>query len=235
MGLSSNDTTDGPLCYDSVKPTVTPPKVSLRSNVQVSGSNVPVTITWSGSDATSGINHFTLEQSKDGGAWTKIATTTAATLNKTLAVGHTYRFRVNATDNAGNTCNVASGQTYTLSLLQENAKGITYSSGWTRGALTGANGGKVEYTSTKNKTATLKYTGYQVAWVSTQGSTRGSAKVSLDGGTAQTINTHSSTTKTAEVVDLLQKGQGAHTLVITVLGTSGSPRVDVDAFVILST
>jgi len=71
--------------------------------------------------------------------------------------------------------------------------------------------------------------------MSTQGPTRGSATVKLDSGTATTINTNTSSPHTAEIVDVVTAtANGSHTLVITVLGTSGHPRIDVDAFVVLS-
>jgi hypothetical protein len=84
------------------------------------------------------------------------------------------------------------------------------------------------------KKATLSFTGIQVAWISTEGATQGSATVQLDGGGFNTINTNAGSTKPAEIVDVVSGKQGAHTLVISVLGTTGHPRIDIDAFVVLS-
>jgi hypothetical protein len=235
MGLQSGDVTDGPLCYDSVPPVVTAPKVTLRNHVGPVGAQIPVTISWTGTDATSGVNHYNLYESKDGGAWTSFATSTTPTVNKTLAPGHTYRFRDTGTDNAGNTSNVKAGATYTLSLVQENGSAVKYSSGWKRQALAGANGGDVDYASVKGNTATLTFTGAQVGWMSTEGTSRGAATVQLDTGTPVTINTNNSKVLTAEIVDVVQAANGSHKLVIKLLGTAGHPRVDVDAFVILAT
>jgi hypothetical protein len=235
MGFQSGDVTDGPLCYDSVPPTIAKkPSVSLRNNVGPIGSTVPVTVSWSGTDATSGVNHYTLYQSKDGGAYTKVGTTATASDAVNLAPGHTYQFKVTGTDNAGNTSPGTAGSVYKLSLDQENSKAVSYSTGWTRQKLTGASGGYVDYASTAGKTATLSFTGIQAAWVSTLGSTRGSASVKLDSGTTATISTHASSPKTAQVVDVLSGASGSHKLVIKVLGTSGHPRVDIDAFIVLA-
>ena len=66
-------------------------------------------------------------ESKDGGAYTLAATTTAPTFNKDLGPGHTYQFEVTATDNAGNTSAAKQGIVYKLSLFQENASAIKYS------------------------------------------------------------------------------------------------------------
>jgi len=235
MGLQSGDVADGPLCYDSVAPTITTaPTVKLHTHVPDSGSTVSVVISWKGTDATSGISHYTLYQSKDGGAFTQIATPTAAQFVKGITPGHSYRFEVSATDKAGNVSPVKAGATYNLSLYQENNAKIKYTTGWTRQKVSGANGGFVDYATVASKTATLSFTGMQVAWISTEASTRGSATVKLDSGTAATINTHATVTQAAFVVDVVTTTQGAHKLVVKVLGTAGHPRIDVDAFAVLS-
>ena len=106
--------------------------------------------------------------------------------------------------------------------------------GWTRQTLSGANGGSVDFATVAGKTATFSFTGFQVAWMSSQGPTRGSATVKLDSGAAQTINTNASSPKTAEIVDVVTGSQGAHKVVVNALGTAGHPRIDVDAFIVLS-
>ncbi len=234
MGLQSGVTDDGPLCYDSVAPTITAaPTVKLQNNVGPIKSTVPVTVLWKGTDATSGVNHYTLSVSKDGGAYTQVATPATTSSVQNIAPGHTYQYKITATDNAGNTSAAKTGSIYKLSLAQENSSAIKYSTGWKRQKLTGAFGGQVEYATAAGKTATLTIKGTQIAWVSTQGPTRGSASVKLDSGSAKTINTHTSSPKTAEIVDVVSAAAGSHTLVIKVLGTSGHPRVDIDAFLIL--
>jgi hypothetical protein len=235
MGLQSGDVTDGPLCYDSVAPKITAaPTVSLQNNVGPVKSTVPLKVSWSGTDTTSGVNHYTLYQSKDGGAFTQVGITTTASKTVSVAPGHTYQFKVTGTDNAGNTSAGKSGSTYTLSLYQENSTKIKYSTGWTRQKLTGANGGYVKYATAAGKTATLTFTGIQAAWLSTEGPTRGSASVKLGSGSSTTISTHTSSPKTAEIVDVVKGASGSHTLVVKVLGTSGHPRVDIDAFIVLA-
>ena len=234
MGLQSGDATDGPLCYDTVAPKITKaPTVTLRNNVRMPNT-VPVTVKWQGTDATSGVHYYTLYQSEDGGSFTENGTSTAASMNVNLAPGHKYKFKVIATDNAGNTSAAAAGQTYTLTRYQENSSSITYSSGWTRQALSGASGGYVKYATAAGKTATFTFTGIQVAWVSTQGPKYGSATVKLDSGTGQTINTNFSVNRLAHVVDVISTSLASHHLVVKVLGTSGHPRIDIDDFVVLS-
>jgi hypothetical protein len=235
MGLQSGDTTDGPLCFDSVAPKITSaPTVNLLGQTGLVHGTAPVNVRWIGSDATSGINHYTLYQSKDGGTFTQVGTSTGELKVVDLAPGHTYQFKVTATDNAGNISAGKSGKTYTLSLYQENSTKIKYSTGWKRQTLTGASGGQVEYATAKGKTATLTFTGIQAEWVSTLGPTRGSATAKLDSGAVATVDTHASTPKTAQIVKVLKGTSGSHKFVVTVLGTSGHPRVDIDAFIVLA-
>jgi hypothetical protein len=236
MGFQSGDRTDGPLCYDSVAPVITAsPTVTLRNHIgPVTPAQIPLTVLWSGTDATSGISHYTLYESKDGGAFAAIASPTTASLGLNLAAGHSYRFEVTATDNAGNTSGAAAGSTYKLQSIQETSSAVNYSTGWIHQALAGSDGGSVDHSGVAGKTATLSFTGFQVAWVSTAGPTYGSASVKLDAGATATINTHASSVSKAMVVDLVSTSQGAHKLLVKVLGTAGHPRIDVDAFVVLS-
>jgi hypothetical protein len=150
-----------------------------------------------------------------------------------LNPGHTCNFEVRATDNAGNVGLFQAGSQFTLTAVQETAGSITYTTGWTHQAVTGAYGGSVKFATVAGKKATLSFTGKQVAWVSTIASNRGSAKVSLDGGAATTVNTHGTATKPARVVYTATTAPGSHPLVVNVLGTAGHARVDVDAFLVI--
>jgi kumamolisin len=234
MGLQSGDATDGPFCYDTVAPSITKaPRLTLRTHAHLT-STVPVTVKWRGMDATSGVNHYTLFQKTDDGSWTDDGTSTSPAMNLRLAPGARYRFKVSAIDNANNMSATSAGKTYTLKRIQEKAHSIAYSSGWKRHARHGASGGHVKSAKVAGKTATLSFKGIEVAWVSTKGSAYGSAKVKLGSRAAKTIHLHSPKSKTAWIVDVISGKSGAHKLLIKVLGSHAHPRVDVDAFVVLS-
>jgi uncharacterized protein YkwD len=67
-----------------------------------------VTVSWSGADVklqvlTSGFHSWAVERRADGGAWTRIwSSTTRGSLALDLPAGHTYEFRTAARDKAGN-------------------------------------------------------------------------------------------------------------------------------------
>lgn len=236
MGYQSGDVTDGPLCYDSVPPTITSaPQVTLKNKVGPVGTTEPVTVSWAATDATSGVKSYALSESEDGGAYSLISIQKASSKTVNLAFGHKYTFSVRATDNAGNESVATIGSSYKLTLNQETSGFVAYSSGWTRQALSGANGGFVDFATAKGDTATLTFSGLQAAWISTKGTTYGAATAQLDATAPQTVINTNATTEAAEVVDVVTPAtSGTHHLVITVRGTSGHPRIDVDAFVVLS-
>ena len=95
-----NWTTDalhaGPFWIDTVAPTSV-----ADSPVAASG---PFPVTWQGYDATSGVADYTVQVSDNGGAWTTWLDQTSDTsaLYQDGVVGHTYRFRTIARDEAGN-------------------------------------------------------------------------------------------------------------------------------------
>lgn len=221
------------ITLDTTAPVITKaPAPTLRIG-HLGSTGAPVSITWAATDATSGVKNYSLRESIDGGAFNLVASPTTATATLNLPPGHTYRFEVQATDNAGNLSTVVAGSTFRLSLYQETSGTIAYSTGWTAQALSGASGGSVKFATIAGKQATFTFTGTQVAWVSTINTDRGSATVSIDGGTAKTVNTNGTALHTAAIVYSKAVTSATHTLVLKVLGTAGHPRVDVDAFLVI--
>ena len=221
------------IVLDTTAPVITKAPAPAFVKGHLGTTAVPISITWAGTDATSGISHYDLEESVDGGAFSLVSSPATAKATVNLNPGHSYKFEVRATDKAGNVSGFTAGSAFSLTAYQETASNITYTSGWTLQAVTGAYGGSVKFATLSGQKATLSFTGSQVAWVSTIASNRGSASVSIDGGAAATVSTHGTTTKPAMVVFTKTLTAGSHSLVLKVLGTTGHPRVDVDAFLVI--
>lgn len=221
------------IILETTPPTITKAPAPSFETGHLGTTSVPISITWSGTDATSGISHYDLEESVDGGAFSLAASPPTAKATVNLNSGHSYQFEVRAADKAGNLSGFTAGSKFTLTAVQETASAITYTTGWKTQALTGSYGGSVKFATVSGKKATLSFSGSQVAWVSTIGSNRGSAAASLDGGTATTVSTNGTALKTAMVVYTKTVTAGTHSLVLNVLGTAGHPRVDVDGFLII--
>ena len=86
---------------DTIAPVAT---IRVVGTASATSSSLRVTVTWSAFEAQSGINLYQLQQQVDGGAWTTIAlsTPTTTSLERVLAGGHRYAFRVRARDGIGN-------------------------------------------------------------------------------------------------------------------------------------
>jgi hypothetical protein len=226
---------------DSIVLDTTPPSITATPSPalkvgQLGTTTVPVRIAWSASDATSGVATYTLMKSVNGAAYTNVnlGNPVANSVTINLLPGKHFQFEVSATDKAGNTSSFVAGSQFTLTAFKTSASAITYGTGWTTAILAGSYSGTVHYATTFGKKATLSFTGSQVEWVSTLGATQGSAKVALDGGSPVTINTHASTATTRDGVFVTSTSSGPHTLVVTNKATTGHPRIDVDAFIVIS-
>jgi hypothetical protein len=70
-----------------------------------------------------------------------------------------------------------------------------------------------------------------VAVVAPRSSSRGSIKVYVDGSYVSTVSTYRSSGQSRIVVfSKAWSASGAHTIKLVVVGTSGHPRFDIDAF-----
>lgn len=220
---------------DRCAPTVSVPVTRLPSGVTLGTSGVRVRTTWIGTaKCASVIDHFDVQRQTDGGAWTTIATTSATRGVWTLASGHEYRFRVRAVDGTGRISAWAYGGFVRPVAYQESSAKIAYSGTWTSITTTSAYGGRLRYARATGARATLTFTGRSVAWVSTRAPSRGYAKVYVNGVYTARINLAAASTTYRRVVWSRNWSTAAtRTVRIVVEGTSGRPRVDVDAFLVL--
>lgn len=216
---------------DFLPPTATAPATALRSAVTMSTGNIPVRVSWTAADAGgSGVGTYDLARSTDGGAFSTIATRlTSTSYDLTTVRGHTYRFEARARDWAGNLGPWKAASTIRVNALQESSTSIRYSGTWKHAAYASYSGGSLRAATASGASASYTFTGRSVAFVSSRGPTRGSAKVYIDGVLAATVNLNAATLTYRYVA--YQKTwttAGKHTLKIVVLGTSGHPRVDLD-------
>jgi hypothetical protein len=224
------------IVLDTTPPSITSPPAPAFVPGQLGTTAVPVAITWQASDATSGVATYILKQSVNSGAYAKVTLGNPAsnTVTLNLAPGKRYQYEVSATDKAGNASSFVAGSQFALTAFKTSAGAIKYSTGWTVAALAGSYSGTVHYSTKLGKKATFGFTGSQVEWVSTLGATQGSATVALDAGSPVTVNTNAATATTRVGVFVTSAASGAHSLVVTNKATSGHPRIDIDAFIVIS-
>ncbi len=241
---SSTDT----IVLDTAAPAPVAPTHSLVTNTVLGTSTIPVKLSWSATDTTSGVAKYQLQQRKYAngvwGSWGWVTQgTTAKTLTRQLASGR-YQFQVRAVDKAGNWSAWKAGAAFTVAPYQETSTAtagkLSYTGTWATQSLTSHYGGAARYASTRGSTASFAFTGgKQVAWVAPRGVNRGYAYMYLDGAKVATVNLYASSAQYRRVV-FAKAGLSpsvTHTLKVYVTGTkptgSTGTRVDVDGFVVL--
>jgi hypothetical protein len=221
---------------DQAPPTVQAPVSRLYAGVNLGTSTMPVRTSWSATDP-SGIEAYEVQRQANGGSWGDVAlpSTAATIISQSLTVGSSYRYRTSATDGAGNASAQVPGRTFKPLLTQQSSSRIAYGGTWRTVRTTAASGGSLKYATARGASARYTFTGSAIAWVAYRGPNRGSARVYIDGVYRTTINLYSATYQSRAVVAAFNwRSNGTHTIKILVLGTTGHPRVDLDAFERLS-
>lgn len=218
---------------DTVAPTVSAPIRTLVAGSTVVGGRATARLSWTGTDATSGIAGYDVAQQTDVGAWTTIGSAIATrTTDRGLATGHSYRFRVRPVDRAGNVGAWVTGPKFELTRFQESSGRITYSGSWRTATSTSFWGGAARRSSAAGAKASITFSGRSAAWVSAVGPNRGKAAVYVNGNRVATIDLYAKTTATRRVVWAANWSTSAsRRITIKVLGTAGRPRVDIDAII----
>jgi hypothetical protein len=247
-GTVSDGTTTGPAglilahwtVIDRTVPKVTTPNASFTTGLAVSGSTLPVTLSWTGADSGgSGIKSYSVARSTDGGSFAVVATSVAPgaaapTWKTTVTSGHTYRFEVRAYDKAGNASAWLAGPTLAPALSQQTSANATWSGTWATVSSTSFSGSSAKETDAAGASVTYTLTGRAVAIVLTHCATCGEVTVTVDGVAVGTLDTNNA----SSMYRWVTYGQrfsswGSHTVTLQVVGTAGQPTISVDAFEII--
>ena len=147
---------------------------------------------------------------------------------------HTYRFRVRARDKAGNVGAWTTAYTWSAALTQNSSTSVKYAGAWATASSASSSGGSVRRSTAGGATATLAFSGRAIGLVGTLCATCGSVQIWVDGTLAATVDTNAAATTYRRV--LFSKGwssYASHTMKLVVVGTAGTPRVELDAFEII--
>jgi hypothetical protein len=222
---------------DSSPPSAEPPNVRLLVGQQL-GSTLPAYVSWgAASDIGLGVAGYELQANANGAGW--IPMPSGSALNRyarpNLIRNGTYRFAVRASDKAGNVGGFAPGSSFRVVTLSEASGSISYSKGWSAITSPSYDGKRAMSTRTPGAFATYSFVGTDFAWISTKSPVRGAARVYVDGKLAGTVNLNSKSTLVRQIVfSRSWSSLARHTIRIEAVGTSASPRVDIDAFVLLA-
>lgn len=152
-----------------------------------------------------------------------------------LAPWNSHTFRLRATDANGISSPWSVSDPLWLAYAHEDDLAAAYSAGWKFVRDRRAHGRRRATTTTAGANVTFSFESSHVAWVSRLGPDRGRARVFVDGALITTVDLRRSSVRHRRVVfRATWPSVAKRTLRIEVEGTSGRPRVDVDAFVTLA-
>ena len=151
-----------------------------------------------------------------------------------MAFGTPTQFAVSGRDGAGNVGTQAVSPAVTATLYQERTSLARYSGRWTNTSSSTASHSNLRTSTQAGAWVEFKRDARSIAIVGRQGPTSGKAKVYVDGVFAATIDLYRSTSRSRVVLfSRAWSTPGVHTVKLFVSGTSGRPRVDIDAFGVL--
>jgi hypothetical protein len=220
---------------DRTKPAVGAPKTSFKAQVNLGGTAMPVTLTWSGSDTGSGVASYDVARSLDGASFATMATgLTSTSWATSVAGGHSYRFEVRGHDKAGNVSAWVAGPTMRPSLVQQTLSTVTWTGAWTTVSAAVYSGGSERQASAAGASLSYTFTGRAIALLVSRDPGYGMVKVYIDGAYVVTAETMATTHLDRAVVFSRALTLGTHTIKLVVAGTAGRPTVAVDAFEVLN-
>jgi subtilisin family serine protease len=233
--LESTRSTTARFLVDGTPPTVTVPRVHLRGPV-VGQRTVPVSVSWSGRDAAAGVGQYRIERSTDGKPWIEVARVGGATtaITRSLADGHRYRYRVAAVDRVGNVSGWSTGATFRLIRLEGESRSVSHTASWARVRRAASSGGASIASSAAGAKARVVVDAREIAWIAGTSDDRGRATIYADGVRLATIDQYRSAGHARTAVFVRDWGiRAQRRLVFSVEGTTGRPKVDFDALIIL--
>ena len=214
-------------------PTATAPKLELRAGGSLSGTAVPIKVSWTASKGAGvALDHYVLEKSTNGGSWSTVSATIKSTSYSTSAASSgTVRFRVRAVNQNGIESSSATGPTLSGHLSQQTSTAISYSGTWRTASSSSYSGGSTRYTRTSGARATYTFTGRSVALVTTKSPTRGKVKVYVNGSYVTTVDLYASANRYRTVAwQRTWTTSAKRTVTLVAAGPSSRPRIDLDAF-----
>jgi hypothetical protein len=217
---------------DRSAPNANGPSVSLGAGTTLSGGALRAGVKLSGTDVgPAGIASYDVARSYDGHAFQLIAAfLTGASYGTTLTSGHSYRFEVRARDKAGNVGPWKAGPTVRPALTQQTSSAVHFSGSSATSSAASYSGGSERHLLAAGASASYTTTARSLSFITTKSSSRGSARIYIDGVFQTTVNLNASSTTYRFVAFTKTWGAvGTHTIKVVSVGTPVA-RVDIDAF-----
>jgi trimeric autotransporter adhesin len=222
---------------DATPPVVTPPVPTIPNGATIGVSKVPLRLTWKATDAASGVCRSTVARRFAGNPFAAVPLTLATVRSATTQAApaaKAYLFSASATDCSDLVSATATSAPVHLAAYQNSSPAIVYRGGWSPLRARSAYGGSVRRTSRAGATATLRFTGREIAWVASKTPASGSARVLIDGKSVAIVHLRATASAQRQVVfTRTWATAGTHTIRIVGLGTRSHPQVSLDALLVL--
>ena len=222
---------------DVTAPIVKAPAVRIAKGATIGTAKVPLSLALTASDPGSGVCRLQVKRRFSTNPYAPVPLLLATSRSAGSAVspaGGAYTFAVAATDCSDNTSAFVAAAPVRLTAFQNSSHAIAYRGGWSAGRAPNAYGGSVRRSAAAGASATLHFTGREVAWVATLGPGYGSARVLIDGHAVGTVHLRAGKQVQRRVVfTRTWATSAAHTIKIVGLGTHAHPLVNVDALLTL--
>lgn len=195
----------------------------------------PVRVSWAAStDVSTNVVGYDVAQSINSGPFLDVGRVSSTSIVRPLLINVHYQFEIRAVDAAGNVGAWRVSSSLTPGLTQSTSS-TAVTGTWGSSASSSFSGGSTRYSSKAGSTATFTASAARsIAIVATRATSRGSFKVYVDGVYKATVSTYGSPTAYRRVFYAYTWATpGTHKIKIVIVGTSGHPRVDLDAFVVL--
>lgn len=226
--------------YEEAEGSIIPPtaKIVYCPTYSTNTSNaLDFTVKWDGFNEGSGVGRFNV-QVKEGtwGVWQNWLIEAETRESNFLGVsGQLYYFRVRAKDDLGN-WGKWSDNALTIIPLDDQNPLIKYEGVWEVVNDEGAFLNTLHYSSVVGATASFRFTGKEIAWISNLGPNRGQALVYIDDILRETVDLFSPECQMRRPVFNAYSDDNPHTIRIEVAGTKNVQatgyRVDIDGIAI---
>ncbi len=222
---------------DGDVPTMSKPRLDPVLGSVFKTSSYTAAVRWTAAtDPTGPIARYQVQVRVGGGAWGTVSTVSpsARSIGKTIKVGSEYAIRVRAVDAAGNIGEWAEASALASRVVQDGSSTLARKGTWRRYASRLMSGGTTRFARSAGASTTMQFTGRGVAVVMPYGRGRGKARIYVDGVLASTVGTYRRTLAPRRIVFTRSWATSAtHVIKVVVVGTSGHPRVDLDAFLVI--
>ena len=225
------------IMVDGDPPVMPAPRLVPAKGTVFNTTSFTAAVTWAAATDNIGpIARYQAQVKSGSSAWGTLSTTSPTTrsVRRTIYTGRLYTIRARAADAAGNDSGWSEVPLLKAYVAQESSGSVIRTGTWSRYYNRYMSGGQTRYAKAKGASASLRFSGRGIAVVMPYGLGRGKAQIWVDGALAATVDTYSRTLAARRIVfSRAWPTKATHVVKVVVLGTSGRPRVDLDAFLVI--